>query len=131
MASTTVAGTVIRITAPRRKNWCEKAHFFTLLHTFFERFTSFFEYFRTFSNIFKRFRTFLSTFFLPILPKPYNLTNQPPFLHEKPTLPAQKKTKNPFFSLNYDNFSPLSLIPKIIPAGTWCQRPQQSDYGGS
>jgi len=64
-------------------------------HTFsniFERFTSFFEYF---TQLFEYFQTFLSTFFLPILPKSYDLTNQPPFLPQKPTLPRKTTSKNP------------------------------------
>jgi len=94
-----------------RKNQCKKvvqknAFFHTFSHTFsniFKRFTLLFEYFQT----------FLSVFFLPILPKPHNLTSQPPFL---PQLPAYLID---FYCLN-------PQIPAFFPL-FYCPNPQKAN----
>jgi len=69
-----------------------------------------FKYFRTFHIIFRMFSNVFERFFLPILPKPHNLTSQPPFLPQKPTCPRKTTSKNPilrqitiFLVLNFAN----------------------------
>jgi len=86
----------------------KSAHFSALCTQLFEYFQTFHTTFRTFSNIFECFQTF---FFLPISPKPHNLTPWTPFLPQKPMLPPKNNLKKPDFSLNHDNFSPNFVNP--------------------
>jgi len=62
----------------RQKN--AQALIFRTFFVIFAHFlTIFLSFSHNFSNIFERFQMFLIAFLLPILPKPYILTSQPPF----------------------------------------------------
>ena len=63
-----------------------------------------------FFHFFTVFAQFFAVFFLPILPKPYNLTCQPTFSLQKTSITSEKISQKSYFPLNLDNFSSLSLI---------------------
>jgi len=57
-----------------------------------------------FFSFFHHFSHFFITFYLPILPNPYNPNNQPPFFTQKQTSPSKKPQKTPIFTKNQENF---------------------------
>ena len=69
------------------------AHFFAFFLSFSQKRT----YFSPFFSIFLYFSSFFSLFFLPVLPKPPNLTHQPSFLSQKPTSHLKINPKNRCF----------------------------------
>jgi len=69
-------------------------------------FLPFFEYFQTFSNVFER-------FFLAYFTQTLQINPAAPILSPKTNVAPKNNLQKPYFSLNHDIFSPISLTTNL------------------